>query len=75
MQGQSQGQSKVTKSMPCVYYNDGSCFSNQKHLQTRGVYYKHSCSIYFAHEGKSSAHSAAEYRQKNKKMSTPGYGV
>ena len=29
-QSQGQTQAKVTKTMPCVYYNDGSC-SYQKH--------------------------------------------
>ena len=65
-QVQGQTQAKVTKTMPCVYYNDGSC-SHQKHHETRGVYYKHICSTCFAHEGKSSAHSVVECRHKNSK--------
>ena len=65
-QNQGQSQAKVAKTMPCIYYNDGSC-SHQKHHETRGVYYKHICSTCFAHQGKSSAHSAGECRQKNSK--------
>ena len=69
-QGQTQAQgltqAKVTKTMPCVYYNDWFC-SHQKHHETRGVYCKHICSTCFAHGGKSSAHSAVECRQKNLK--------
>ena len=65
-QVQGQTQAKVTKTMPCVYYNDGSC-SHQKHHETRGVYYKHICNTCFAHEGKSSAPSAVECRHKNSK--------
>ena len=61
--------------MPCVYYNDGS-FTYHKHHETRGVFYKHICSTCFAHEGKSSAHSAVECRQKNiKKTNKPGHGL
>ena len=71
---QGQTQAKVTKSMPVVYYNDGSC-SHQKHHETRGVYYKHICSTCFAHEGKSSPPSAVECRQKNaRKTNKPVYG-
>ena len=62
-QDQGQTQAKVTKAMPCVYYNDGSC-SHQKHHETRGVYYKHIGSTCFAHEGKL---SAIECRHKNSK--------
>ena len=67
-QPQAQGltQAKVTKTMPCVFYKDGS-YSHQKHHETRGVYYKHICSTCFAQEGRSSAHSAVECRHKNSK--------
>ena len=60
--------------MPCVYYNDGF-YSYQKYHETRGVYYKHICSTCFAHEGKSSTHSAVEYRQNLKKRISLGMAV
>ena len=63
---QGQTQPKVTKTMPCVYFNDSAC-SHQKYHKTSGVYYKHICGTCFAHKGKSSAHSALECRQKIKK--------
>ena len=38
--GSSKKYSKVTKSMPCTYYNQGSCILTKSH-ETRGVLYKH----------------------------------
>ena len=42
---QGQNQAKLTKSMPCVYYNNGSC----SYHETKGVYYKH---IWRGHGGR-----------------------
>ena len=33
---------KVTRSMPCTYYNQGTCMQQKTH-ETRGVLYKHIC--------------------------------
>ena len=37
----------VTKSMPCTYFNQGSCLQQKSH-ETRGVLYKHICAACFA---------------------------
>ena len=54
MSGQSNGNrnyTKVTKSMPCTYYNQGSCLQTKSH-ETRGVLYKHICASCFATNGR-----------------------
>ena len=59
--------SKVTKSMPCQFFNQGSC-SHQKSHETRGTLYKHICSSCFAATGRTFPHSEIECRNKNKKQ-------
>ena len=56
---------KITKSMPCLYYNQNSC-THQKTHDTKGVSYKHVCSSCFATSGKSFAHPESECRNKNR---------
>ena len=60
----NQSGQKVSKSMPCVYYNDNSC-NFQKHHETKGVFYPHICSTCFAQDGKISVHSALDSKSKN----------
>ena len=55
---------KSQKTMSCVYFNGGS-YSYPKRHEINGVYYKHICSAFCAHESKANAHSAIEYRQKS----------
>ena len=43
--------SKTTKSMPCNFYNQGSCNFSTTH-KTKGVLYKHICSFCFSKGGK-----------------------
>ena len=43
--------SKTTKSMPCNFYNQGSCNFSTTH-ETKGVLYKHICSFCFSKGGK-----------------------
>ena len=57
--------SKTTKSMPCNFYNQGSCNFSTTH-ETKGVLYKHICSLCFSKGGKNFAHSETECRSKNK---------
>ena len=59
--------SKVTKSMPCQFFNQGSC-SHQKSHETRGTLYKHICTSCFAATGRTFPHSEFECRNKNKKQ-------
>ena len=56
--------SKATKSMPCQFFNAGSCLHPQTH-ETKGVLYKHVCSACFTKNGKNFPHPEAECR-KNK---------
>ena len=58
--------SKVTKSMPCQFFNQGSC-SHQKSHETRDTLYKHICTSCFAATGRTFPHSEFECHNKNKK--------
>ena len=60
---------KANKSMPCVYYNDFS-----KHLETKGVFYRHTCSSSFAQDGKISAHDAQDCKIKHSKTINSSHG-
>ena len=68
----NQSGQKTSNSMPCVYYNDNSC-NFQKHHETKGVFYRHICSICFAEDGKVSAHSALNCKTKNSKTINSGH--
>ena len=57
---------KHSRSMPCNYYNAGSCSHTKTH-ETRGVLYKHVCAACHA-TGKSFGHLEVECRSKNKKL-------
>ena len=56
---------KTTKSMPCTYFNQGTCLQNKSH-ETRGVLYKHICASCFASAGKTFPHSEVECKNKQK---------
>ena len=56
---------KISKSMPCLYYNQNSC-THQKTHETKGVSYKHVCSSCFATSGKRFAHPESECRNKKR---------
>ena len=56
--------SKATKSMPCQFFNAGSCLHAQTH-ETKGVLYKHVCLACLTKNGKKFPHPEAECR-KNK---------
>ena len=59
---------KVTKSMPCTYFNQGSCMQGKSH-ETKGVLYKHICSACFASSGKTFPHSEIDCKNKNRQTS------
>ena len=59
--------SKTTKSMPCIYYNQGSCSQTKSH-ETRGVLYKHICASCFATTGRTFSHTEVECKNKNKQL-------
>ena len=50
---------KTTKSMPCTYFNQGTCVQKKSH-ETRGVLYKHICASCFALSGKTFPHPEIE---------------
>ena len=54
---------KATKSMPCQYYNQGSCAHLKSH-ETRGTLYKHICTYCFATSGKTFTHPESQCRNK-----------
>ena len=66
MTGSKKYTSKSTKSMPCQYYNQGSCVHQKSH-DTRGTLYKHICTHCFATSGKTFAHPESQCRTKLKK--------
>ena len=57
---------KATKSMPCQFFNQGSCVHQKTH-ETRGTLYKHICSSCFAISGEQISHPEIECRNKHKK--------
>ena len=65
VQNDKQSFTKITKSMPCLYYNQNSCTHHKTH-DTKGVSYKHVCSSCFATSGKIFAHPESECRNKNR---------
>ena len=67
MTGSKKYTSKSTKSMPCQYYNQGSCVHQKSH-DTRGTLYKHICTHCFATSGKTFAHPESQCRTKLKKL-------
>ena len=66
--GISKKYSKITKSMPCTYYNQGSCIQAKSH-ETRGVLYKHICASCFATTGCTFSHTETDCKNKNKQLS------
>ena len=56
---------KNLKSMPCQFFNQGTCTHNSTH-ETRGVLYRHICSSCFTRNGKTFPHSEAECKNKQK---------
>ena len=60
--------SKITRSMPCTYFNQGSCFQGKSH-ETKGVLYKHICASCFANSGKTFPHSEIDCKNKIKQNS------
>ena len=66
--GNSKKYSKIAKSMPCTYYNQGSCIQAKSH-ETRGVLYKHICASCFATTGRTFSHTETDCKNKNKQLS------
>ena len=60
--------SKITKSMPCTYFNQNTCMQTKSH-ETRGVLYKHICAACFANNGKTFPHPEVDCKSKNKSLS------
>ena len=58
---------KPVKSMPCIYYNQGTCNQPRTH-ETKGIVYRHICSVCFA-SGKAFNHSEVDCKNKLKKLS------
>ena len=56
---------KTTRSMPCTYFNQGTCLQKKSH-ETRGVLYKHICASCFASAGKTCPHAEIECKNKHK---------
>ena len=67
MTGSKKYTSKSIKSMPCQYYNQGSCVHQKSH-DTRGTLYKHISTHCFATSGKTFAHPESQCRTKLKKL-------
>ena len=59
---------KTTKSMPCTYFNQGTCVQKKFH-ETRGVLYKHICASCFASAGKTFPHAEVDCKNKQKGQS------
>ena len=59
---------KSQKSMPCHYFNQGTCSHTKTH-ETRGVRYNHVCSICFS-SGKTFPHPEIECKNKLRKVAT-----
>ena len=53
------------KTMPCIYYNQGSC-SQSKSRETKVIFYRHICSACFANDNKAFPHPEQHCRNKLK---------
>ena len=58
---------KNVKSMPCIFYNKGTCNQPKTH-ETKGILYRHICSVCFTN-GKAFNHSEVECKNKLRKLS------
>ena len=56
---------KNVKSMPCQFFNQGTCMHTSTH-KTRGVLYRHVCSSCHTRSGKAFPHSEVECKNKHK---------
>ena len=56
---------KNIKSMPCQFFNQGTCTHNSTH-ETRGVLYRHICSSCFTKNSKSFPHPELDCKNKQK---------
>ena len=56
---------KNIKSMPCQFFNQGTCTHNSTH-KTRGVLYRHICSPCFTKNSKSFPHPEVDCKNKHK---------
>ena len=56
---------KAQKTMPCIYYNQGSCTQTKSH-KTKGIFYKHICSACFAKDSEAFPHLENECGNKLK---------
>ena len=67
---------KTQKTMPCVYFNQGTCPHSKNH-ETKGTLYKHICSACFAIDNKCFPHPEHEDRNKSKYSKTryEGHGT
>ena len=50
------------KTVPCVYFNKGSCLQKQSH-ETRRIFYKHVCSYCWQKEAKAFPHTQTECKK------------
>ena len=56
---------EAQKTMPCVYYNQGTCAQSKNH-ETKGTLFKHICSACFANDNKNLPRPEHECRNKSK---------
>ena len=61
----SRSSTKAQKTMPCMYYNQGTCSQSKSH-ETKGIFYKHICSTCFANDNKAFPHPEQDCRNKLK---------
>ena len=54
-----------TKTMPCMYYNQGTCMHTKTH-ETRGVTYRHICATCFSNLSKAFPHTQVECKNKSR---------
>ena len=55
------------KTVPCVYFNKGSCLQKQSH-KTRGIFYKHMCAYCWQRETKAFPHTQTECKKMASKI-------
>ena len=58
---------KITKNMPCIFYNQGTCNQPRTH-ETKGIVYRHICAACFTN-GKTFAHPQVDCKNKLQKSS------
>ena len=58
---------KSTKTMPCIYFNEGKCKFQKSH-ETAGTFFRHICTACMAADGKANNHPEVDCRNRSRQF-------